>query len=84
MIDFKTKPLTLSQREHCSNKQLMENIYFTSTILWLRCGLDELKGEKITEKNFDEKVVLLSDEEIIEIAIKIREETQFPDKKKQP
>ena len=82
MIDYKLKPLTLSEREDCSNQYIRLSTWFTQTLSWMRCGLIELKGVKITKDNFDTEVVKLDDDDITDISADIRERTQHPDKKK--
>ena len=80
--DYKIKPLTLSEREDCSNRYFAMKNIFTQTMTWIRYGLIELKGIQITKDNFDIEVVKLDDDEIADIALDIREKTQFPNKKK--
>lgn len=86
--DFKIRPLTLSEREICSNKVMEFREFFTQALIWIRYGLTELKGVKITRDNpdgggnFDEEVNKITDEQITDISLAIREATQFPDKKK--
>ena len=80
--DFKIRPLTLKEREICSNQAMEFKSFFTQILIWIRYGLIELKGIKITENNFDEEVNKFSDQKISDISFAIREATQFPDKKK--
>ena len=82
MIDYKLKDLSLSEREDCSNQIMNLRNFFTQTLSWMRCGLTELKGVKITKDNFDNEIIKLSDDEITDISADIRERTQFPNKKK--
>jgi len=89
-MKFTTKPLTLQQRIECNsikaeynpiNKTVDFSEIFKGQILYLKYGLDELNGIKITEDNFDIEVMKLSNEEITEISNVISDETNFPKKK---
>ena len=80
--DYEIKPLTLSQREECMNGAMVTDTMFTQVLKWIRFGLTKLKGVAITEDNFEEEVNKLGDLELYDIAGDIREQTQFPSKKK--
>ncbi len=80
-LNFKTKSLTLGQREELNNLFLRSDRYFSAMIFAMRCGLDELNGEKINKENFDDRVNALSSDEIGEISAKIITETNQGKKK---
>lgn len=80
--DFKFRPLTLREREICSNKVMEFKDFFTQILIWIRYGLTELKGVEITKENFDEEVNNLGNEDMADISLAIRMATEFPGKKK--
>jgi hypothetical protein len=87
---YELKPLTLAEREICSNKLTEVNISgsvviregFTYILRWLKYGLKSIEGVEIFEANFDSEVNKLNDDDIADISNAIKEATQFPNKKK--
>lgn len=89
-MEFKTKPLTLSQRIECNDIETEMNPsqgtvivrdVFKQRIKYLRYGLKSLNGIEINEENFDAEVNKLANDEIVEIADFIAEETNLSKKK---
>lgn len=80
--DYELRPLTLDEREDCSNRYFAIKDAFTQLLTWIQYGLTKLKGVEITKENFKEEINKLSDNQLADIAVDIRERTQFPDKKK--
>ena len=79
---YKLRPLTLAEREECSNSVMYLKTVFTQALNWMRYGLIGLKGKEINKENFDEEVNDLQDPQLFDIAADIRERNQFQDKKK--
>jgi len=89
-MKYETKGLTLAQRVECNDLQVefdpirrttITKDIFAHRVKYLKYGLKSLNGEEITEANFDQLVMTLSNDEIEEISDKIASETNFPKKK---
>lgn len=90
MIKFETKQLTLEQRIDVNDieteinpksKTITVKDLFKQRIKYLKYGLKKLGDAEIDEKNFDELVNKLSNDEIEIISNKIAEETNLTKKK---
>ena len=80
--DYTIKPLTLDERELCSNQAMTMSKLWTSVVIWLKFGLKTLKSVEITEDNLKIEINKLSESEIADVSDAIVFATQNPSKKK--
>ncbi len=91
-MKFETKPLSLSQRiemnnimevktDGGSNSVTIKNT-FGFQIYGVKAGLKSLNGVEITDKNRDELINGLDNDEIAAISDQVAQETNFSKKKK--
>lgn len=89
-IQFTTKQMTLAERTECNDLEtefnpnkgtVITKDMFAQRVKYLKYGLFKLGDVEITDDNFDSLVLQLTTDEIVEIADKIADETNFPKKK---
>lgn len=89
-VNYELRYLTLAEREKCNNRRvevngnntvILENSFGILTE-WLKFGLIEFDGVKVTDANREEVINSMSDDEIREVAGVIAERTSSGIKKK--
>jgi len=88
-LEFITKPITLQQRIDCNDMSteftpgggIITRDIFAQRIKYLRYGLKSVEGMEITEDNFDNEIMKLSNDEIDIISNQIAMESNFTKKK---
>lgn len=87
-IEYETKAMTVKRRAEMNDfafQRDMEGMpqkFFSFIVAALHGGLKSVNGVEITEKNFDEELMRLTDNDILEIGSAIILETN-PTKKKE-
>ena len=91
-LDFTTKPLSLSQRIEMNNimevktdgssKMVTIKNTFGFQIYGVQAGLKTLNGVEVTDKNREQLINGLDNDEIAKISDQVAEETNFSKKKK--
>ncbi len=88
-LEFITKPITYEQRIDCNDMSteftpgggVITRDIFAQRAKYIKYGLKSLEGIEITEDNFKNKFMELSNDEITIISDQIANESNFPKKK---